>query len=42
MSRDIVKIWMVTFGEPPMIHQIHQGLPPPKALAMQYLDFMEQ
>ena len=30
ISWDIVKIWMVKFGEPPVICQIHQGFPPPK------------
>ena len=30
VPRDIVKIWMVKFGKPPVIHQIHQGHPPPK------------
>ena len=23
MTQDIVKIWMLRFGEPPVIHQIH-------------------
>ena len=26
-DQDIVKIWMVNFGEPPVICQIHQGFP---------------
>ena len=36
MSRDIVKIWMVKFGKPPVINQIHQGLPPPKSCTIWY------
>ena len=41
MSQDIVKVWMVKFGKPPVIHQIRQGFPPPKIHAIQYiiLDF---
>ena len=30
VSQDIVEIWMVKFGEPPVIHQIRQGFPLPK------------
>ena len=32
MSQDIVKIWMVKFGQPPVIHQTCQGFPLPKKL----------
>ena len=34
MSRDIVKIWTVKFGKPPVIFQIRQGFPPPKIHAI--------
>ena len=30
VSQDIVEIWMVKFGELPVIHQIRQGFPLPK------------
>ena len=36
MPRDIVKIWMVKFGKPPVIHHIYQGLPLSKICAIQY------
>ena len=26
MSQDTIEIWMVKFGEPPVIHQIHGGI----------------
>ena len=34
MSQDIVRIWMVKFGESPVICQIHQGFPPSKIHAL--------
>ena len=43
MSQNIVKIWMVKFGEQSVIHQIHQSrpsrqsIPPPKICAIWYL-----
>ena len=36
MSQDIVKIWMVNFGEPLVIRQIHHGFPLPKICAIYY------
>ena len=41
MSQEIVKVWMVKFGKPPVIHRIGQGFPPPKIHAIWYiiLDF---
>ena len=33
---DIVLIWIVKFGEPPVIHQIHQGFPVPHFYVIQY------
>ena len=33
---DTVLIWMIKFGEPPVIHQIHQGFPVPHFYVIQY------
>ena len=38
MSQD--NVWMAKFGEPPVIHQIHQGYPPPKVYAIQYISLI--
>ena len=37
MSQDIVKVWMVKFGESPAIYQIHQGFPLPKIHTIWYI-----
>ena len=36
MSRDIIELWMVKFGESPVIHQVCQGFLLPKICAIQY------
>ena len=36
MSQDIVKIWMVKFGELLVIHQTRQGFLPPRICAIRY------
>ena len=40
MLRDIVKIWTVKFGKPPVIRQIFQGFPLPNICAIQYLNLV--
>ena len=37
MSQDIIKVWMVKFGESPVICQIRQGFPPPKIHTIWYI-----
>ena len=37
VSQDIVEIWIVKFGEPPVIHQIRQGFPLPKNHTIRYI-----
>ena len=37
MLQDIVRIWVVKFGKPPVICRIHQGFPSPKICAISYV-----